>query len=82
MYFFDKYSYIYDIQWILLLINSEKISKLFNIHFYKTDFFNKDITIKGDNFFFLGPLNFAKWKIYCVYNTRNNAVICKMDENL
>ena len=28
-----------------------KISLLFNIHFFKTDFFNKDITMKGDKIF-------------------------------
>ena len=38
-----------------------EISVFLNIHFFKTDFFNKDITMKGDKIsFFFGPLNFAK----------------------
>ena len=38
-----------------------EISEFLKIHFFKTDFFNKDITMKGDKIsFFPGPLNFAK----------------------
>ena len=38
-----------------------EISEFLNIHFFKTEFFNKDSTMKGDKIlFFLGPLNFAK----------------------
>ena len=42
-----------------------EISEILNIHYFKTDFLNKDITMKGDKIsFFLGPLNFAKQEIY------------------
>ena len=38
-----------------------EISEFLNIHFFITDFFNKDITMKEDKILlFLGPLNFAK----------------------
>ena len=35
-----------------------KICEFLNIYFFKTDFFHKDITAKGDKIlFFLGSLN-------------------------
>ena len=38
-----------------------KIFVFLNIYFFKTDFFNRDITMKEDKIlFFSGPLNFAK----------------------
>ena len=37
-----------------------EISEFMNIHFFKSELLNKDNTMKGDNFFFLGPLNFAE----------------------
>ena len=38
-----------------------EIFEFLNINFLKTDFFNRDITMKGDKIlFFSGPLNFAK----------------------
>ena len=42
-------------------LGSNEVSEFLIIHFLITDFFNKDITMKGDKIlFFLGPLNFAK----------------------
>ena len=38
-----------------------EIFEFLNIYFFKTDFFNRDITMKEDKIlFFSGPLNFAK----------------------
>ena len=38
----------------------DEISEFLDTHFFKTDLFNKDITMKGDKIlFFLGPLNLA-----------------------
>ena len=48
-------------------LDYNEISEFLNIHFFKTDFFTKDITMKGDKIlFFSGPLNFAKKEIYCI----------------
>ena len=48
-------------------LSYNEILEFLNIYFFKTDFFNRDITMKGDKIlFFSGPLNFAKQEIYCI----------------
>ena len=55
---------IYNVHTVDSALNElgyNEISEFLNIHFFKPNLFNEDITIKGDKIlFFVGTLNFAK----------------------
>ena len=57
---FDIAQYCYTVDSAFNELGYNEISDFLNIHFFITDFLNKDITMKGDKFFFPGPMNFAK----------------------